>query len=98
MSNGWTLFGDILWVLGLATLLASCSWGLYARALRQETCRATWGSPGLVRLLALGMMLTALGLGLRALPAWWLAGLWWLFALAFAAILLVSWRSRTPAS
>ena len=83
MIDGWSIVANSLWILGLAVLLAGCSWASWIAGTNRRRFGVVLRQPGIQRTLNLGLMLFCMGLASTA-RAWWERILWGLLAAAFA--------------
>lgn len=92
------LIGNLIWVIGLAVVLAAASLALYRRSLEAGSLSAALSTPEFEFHVAVGFSLVCLGLGLAAANRWWQSWLWLGLALAFGtqAGLLHRRRSGRP--
>ncbi len=100
MSNldliDWRLVGfSALWIVGLALILAACSFADDAAHARPTSTRAVLGEPGYQVALNMGLLLFCLGL-VGSAQAWWELALWLALAAAFAYSTGLAWRARPP--
>ncbi len=95
MIDWYGIFVNALWVIGMAGLLATVSWNVYAASLPGRSLRVQWQQPGTTIAFAVSMLLIAVGLGLQPDTSPWLSLLWLLFACAFAMMAWLAYRERT---
>ncbi len=89
MINGYNLFANALWIIGLASVLATVSWSLYAASQTQSSLHSQFDAPGATFVAAIGMMLVMLGLTLRVNPLW-MSPIWLILAFGFGYL---AWRA-----
>ncbi len=82
-----------LWIIGLATILASLNWASWLAASRGTRLRATIATPSVQAWLNLGLTLFSAGLFFSARPALERV-LWAVFVLCFIAQVLMALRTR----
>jgi hypothetical protein len=83
-----------LWIIGLATILATLSYhhwaaGATSRRLRDVLARASWRLP-----FSAGMVLTSLGFGYGPGVRWWVKIIWTALALSYGYQLAQVVRER----
>ncbi len=97
LIDWWWVARQIPWILGLATLLLTLSWGNWEAHITRRRRRDVWAQPSYQAAFSLGFALFTLGLALNP-QRWWEPYLWGAFFLYFGvqAILLArgGWRSR----
>ena len=87
MIDVWDLFGNALWIAGLAVLLATLSWAHWVASEQQGRMRAVLARPWPRRMLSLGCSLLCMGLAATG-RAWWEVALWGLLSAAWAVCAL----------
>jgi len=93
----WRLVGfSALWLLGLATLLATFSFADYTAQASQTRTRQVLGRPSYQLALNTSLVLFCLGLS-GSSRAWWETGLWIGLALAFGYQAGAAWRAQRRA-
>jgi hypothetical protein len=80
----WGVLANSLWVLGLATLLATFSRAYWAACVEKARLRAVLARPGILRAVNLSFFLVCAGLATTG-RTWWGRVLWGLLAVAWVA-------------
>jgi hypothetical protein len=88
MLPWFPLFANTLWVLALALLLATLSYGAYVASLRHARLGSVLALPPYQASLNLAGLLFCLGLALTSTAIWWQVALWAVLALLFATRLV----------
>ncbi len=97
MIDGWGVFSQALWIIGLAVNLAVISTANYQAQVERVRLRQKLGEAGFQLGINLGMVLFCVGL-LLAGRSWWEKALWGLVGVSFLAQLLWVGRVRFLAS
>lgn len=93
MIDGWGVFSQALWIIGLAVNLAVVSTANYQAQVERVRLRQKLGEAGFQLGINLGMVLFCVGL-LLAGRSWWEKVLWGLVGVSFLAQSLWVWRVR----
>jgi len=91
MIDWLSVFYNVLWILGLAVILAAFSYNDWLAAQNNVKLRRQFGSPAFQLPLSLGLALLSLGLTLLA-DVWWEQLVWLVFTGLF---LFQVWQART---
>lgn len=92
-----SLLADVLWIFGLAGVLATFSYLSWERSLNRWRWKDIVGMPRFLTPFCLSLALFCTGMALNALtnppPAWWQIAAWGALAVVFAAYCFAAARS-----
>ena len=97
MIDGWGVFSQALWIIGLAVNLAVFSMANYQAHAEGVRLRQKLGEGGFQLFLSLGMALFCVGLFLTG-QTWWEKALWGLLGILFLGQAIWVWRVRSLGS
>ena len=89
MPSFMSIFADILWVLGLAAVLATFSYAMWYRSIQDWTWKHALNLPRILVPLCLSIEIFCIGLAMQGLTAfrpapWWETIAWSILAVLFA--------------